>query len=58
MHATWCIRRLCPFPSVFTVTLVSPVTMHHLVIDETPPGSHLTHIPDLHTESHKDNHQE
>ena len=58
MHDTWRIRRLCPFPSVFAITLLSPFTIHHLVIDEIPPGSHLTHIPDLQTESHKDNHQE
>ena len=56
MHATWRIRRLCSFPSVFAVTLLSPVTIHYLVIDEIPPGSHLTHIPDL--QSHKGNHQE
>ena len=49
MHATWCIRRLCSFPSVFAITLLSPFTIHHLVIDEIPPGSHLTHIPDLQT---------
>ena len=47
-----------PFPSVFAVTLLSPYTIHHLVIDEILPGSHLTRIPDLQTESHKDNHQE
>ena len=40
------------------VTLLSPLTMHHLVIDVIPPGSHLTHIPDLCTETHKDNHLE
>ena len=58
MHAAWRIRGLCSFPSVFAVTLLLPFTIHHLVIDETPPGSHLTHIPDLQTESHKDNQQE
>ena len=47
-----------PFPSIFAITLLSPFTIHHLVIDEIPPGSHLIHIPDLQTESHKDNHQE
>ena len=47
-----------PFPSVFAITLLSPVTMHHLVVDEIPPSSHLIHIPELQTESNKDNHQE
>ena len=46
------------FSNMPAVTLLSPVTIHHLVIDKIPPGSHLTHIPDLQTESHKDNHQE
>ena len=40
------------------VILLSPVTMHHLVIDQIPPVNHLTHIPDLQTGSHKDNHQD
>ena len=39
------------------VTFLSPFPMHHLVINVIPPGSHLTHIPDLQAESHKDNHQ-
>ena len=38
-------------------TLLSPfLTMRHLVIDEIPPSSHLTHIPDLYT-ANSDNHQ-
>ena len=37
---------------------VNSLAKHHLVIDEIPPGSHPTHIPDLQTESHKDNYLE
>ena len=62
---------LCNMPAVillslYVILLWMPV--HYLqitsyyapsiVIGEIPTGSHLTHIPDLHAESHKDNHQE
>ena len=45
----------CNMPAV---TLLLHFPMYHLVIDEIPPGSHLTHITDLWAEYHRDNYQE
>ena len=66
MPATWCIRRLCPplllsllsnMPAVTLLIITFNFTMCHLVIDEIPPGSHLSHIPDLYAVNN-DDHQE
>ena len=66
MPATWCIHRLCPplhlsllsnMPAVTLLIITFNFTMCHLVIDEIPPGRHLSHIPDLYAVNN-DNHQE
>ena len=48
---------LSNMPVVTLLIITFNFTMRHLVIDEIPPGSHLSHIPDLYAVNN-DNHQE